>query len=71
MVDKKTAAISILVITTILVLVLVAGGFGLIEMNIARNFAIGVGVVLLLVMLEGFRRLIMGARAWQNYWRLR
>ena len=29
-------------------------------MNIVRLFAMGVGVVLLLVMLEGFRRLIMG-----------
>jgi len=29
-------------------------------MNIVRLFAIGVGVVLLLVMLEGFRRVIMG-----------
>ena len=29
-------------------------------MNIVRLFAMGVGVVLVLVMLEGFRRLIMG-----------
>lgn len=29
-------------------------------MNIVRLFAMGVGVVLLLVMLEGFRRVIMG-----------
>ena len=30
------------------------------EMNIVRLFAMGVGAVLLLVMLEGFRRVIMG-----------